>query len=545
VSEHHADIELVERQPSAEDAAVGANPVGPDGTDPPATSRRVWELPPPPKSADPAAAVRLRTDDAEPAGTAGWVSRLRSRESAGFSASFLVHFAVVLILGLLVVASEPGGTFEGLVASLDATDAAELATLEALQAQAVVVDSGFNAVAVASAEESLDPVELVDPTAAASAAAAAPRCDLEAEVLAHGLHLALDADVRGALDGRRGDARARLARQGGGNAASEQAVERGLRWLMAHQRDDGSWHFNHQKSPCRGHCRNPGTEESTTAATALVLLPFLGAGYTHREGEYRDVVERGLYYLQQRAVITREGCNLQEGTMYGQGLATIALCEAYAMTKDPALKEIAQRSLDYIVYAQDTKGGGWRYTPGEPGDTTVTGWQLMGLKSGQMAGLIVPSPSIALAQRFLGSVQSEQGALYGYMSPQPRQTTTAVGLLLRMYTGWHHDHPALARGVEHLAEWGPTDDNMYHNYYATQVMHHWQGPLWETWNQRMRDYLIATQADSSHEAGSWYFAGGYGDRGGRLYNTAMAVMTLEVYYRHMPLYGQAAVEDAF
>jgi hypothetical protein len=350
-----------------------------------------------------------------------------------------------------------------------------------------------------------------------------------------------DARVTGALQGRGREGRAALLRGEGGTPQSERAVEWGLRWLMAHQREDGSWDFDHNKSTCRGQCRNPGTEASTTAATAIALLPFLGAGYTHVEGEYQDVVKQGLYHLVRRARLTPHGNDLQEGTMYAQGLSAIALCEAYAMTQDAALKDLAQGSLRFIVYAQDLKGGGWRYAPGQPGDTTVTGWQLMALKSGQMARLEVPTPTLYLVQRFLDSVQSEGGARYGYMTPQPRDTTTAIGLLCRMYTGWQPDHPGLQKGVAYLSQWGPSEDNMYFNYYATQVLHHWGGSDWEKWNRKLRDHLIATQATNSHEAGSWYFSGGQGQVGGRLYNTALAVMTLEVYYRYMPLYRQQAV----
>jgi hypothetical protein len=126
-----------------------------------------------------------------------------------------------------------------------------------------------------------------------------------------------------------------------------------------------------------------------------------------------------------------------------------------------------------------------------------------------------------------------------------QETTTAVGLLCRMYTGWNRGRPALYRGVDHLHKWGASQTNMYYDYYATQVLHHWQGPEWQAWNKPMRDYLVSTQAAESHEAGSWYFSDPYGDRGGRLYNTAMAIMILEVYYRHMPLYGEEAVHDQF
>jgi len=351
--------------------------------------------------------------------------------------------------------------------------------------------------------------------------------------------------VGGGLEGRGRDARGRLAKSEGGTAQSEKAVEWGLNWLAAHQMDDGSWRFDHNKSVCRGQCRNAGTQPSTTAATAIAVMAFLGAGYSHTEGEHQETLKRALYYLTRQALTTSNGTDFREGTMYAQGLATIALCEAYAMTGDTALKSYAQGGIDFIVFAQDRNGGGWRYQPGEPGDTTVSGWMVMALKSGQMAKLNVPSTTIHDFRRFLDSVQSRYGALYGYKDTRGQRTTTAIGLLMRMYTGWRRHNSALRNGAAYISEWGPSENNMYYNYYATQVMHHRGGTEWEKWNRHMREYLIATQARQGHESGSWYFAERYGDVGGRLYNTAMAVMTLEVYYRYMPLYKEKSVKDNF
>ena len=77
---------------------------------------------------------------------------------------------------------------------------------------------------------------------------------------------------------------------------------------------------------------------------------------------------------------------------------------------------------------------------------TVTGWQLMALKCGQMAGLRVPKPTLYMVTRFLDHVQTDGGAGYGYMTPhsktpQSKATTTAIGLLCRMYTGWRPTTP--------------------------------------------------------------------------------------------------------
>ena len=279
----------------------------------------------------------------------------------------------------------------------------------------------------------------------------------------------------------------------------------------------------------------------------MALLPFLGAGQTHKEGKYKQTVESGLLFLIGKMQVKYGGGDLSDagGQMYSHGLASIALCEAYAMTNDPGLLQPAQMALNYIVYAQDPVGGGWRYQPKQPGDTSVVGWQLMACKSGHMAYLKVPRNTILGVTKFLDFVQADNGAKYGYTGPGAGPATTAVGLLCRMYLGWKHDKPALKAGVEYLHQMGPSD-NMYYNYYATQVMRHYGGEFWEQWNNRMRDPLVKAQDEKGHAKGSWYFTKDpWAMKGGRLYCTSMATMILEVYYRHLPIYGKQAAEDEF
>lgn len=340
--------------------------------------------------------------------------------------------------------------------------------------------------------------------------------------------------------GRRGPHRGRGALERGGSAASEEAVERGLAWLARHQAADGSWRFDLSGCQCDGGCRDPGTVSSTTASTGIALLPFLGAGHTQVDGAYRDTVTRGLYYLMSRMQPTPRGGDLGEGTMYGHGVATLALAEALGMTEDPALAPYVRDAVRFIETAQDLHGGGWRYLPGQPGDTTVTAWQLAALKSAGMAGVAIPSPTLDGVVRFLDRVQVRRGEAYGYQAPQARPCTSAIGLLCRLYTGWRNE-AAIDRGLTALAKGGPAPDAIYLNFYLSQALLQRDHPLWQRWNDRNRDQLVARQAAHGHEAGSWFLADHDTAPGGRLAHTALAVLTLEVYYRLLPIYSPDAV----
>lgn len=348
----------------------------------------------------------------------------------------------------------------------------------------------------------------------------------------------------GMFAGRSRTSRLRNAIREGGSRESEQAVNRGLEWLVKHQCDDGHWSLNayHQVGDCNGQCGGPVRGQSDIAGTALGVLPFLGAGETHRDrdGKYRDEVKGALDWL-----ISHQGPNgalLDNGRMYEHGLALIALSEAYAMTHDEQLKEPAQRAVDLTVRAQ-TNQGGWRYTPNpNDNDLSVTGWHVMGLQSARCAGLDVPEDVFKKIEDYLGRVQVDViGSRYGYTGPSVSISMTSVGLLCRQYLGRRRENPGMQQGVAFLLENLPNKQNphMYYWYYGTQVLHHYGGPEWkEQWNPAMRDLLIEMQETEGHLKGSWPPVGGSAPYAGRVYMTALAICNLEVYYRHMPLYRE-------
>ena len=343
--------------------------------------------------------------------------------------------------------------------------------------------------------------------------------------------------------------RKKSVQKAGGNASSEKAVEDALNWLARHQNHDGSWSFTHTAGDKCSNFENPGTAQTRMGATGLGLLPFLGAGYTHQEeSKYRKTVTDALHYLKNNMQITGALYDtMNHETMYSHGIAACAVAEAYGMTFDQELKGMAQQAIDFISASQDKTLGGWRYTPGEDSDTSVVGWQVMALKSGKLSELKVPQQTLDGVMQWLDRVQSGTisryntiGSAYGYTNVSGTGATTAIGLLCRNYLGVKKTDGGLREGVLSLSKMGPDTDNMYYNYYATMVLFNNSGPtgkLWNAWNKEMRDYLIETQVKAGKDRGSWHFDGPWSDRGGRLYNTALGAMTLEVYYRYLPIYG--------
>jgi hypothetical protein len=346
--------------------------------------------------------------------------------------------------------------------------------------------------------------------------------------------------VAPAFAGRTGAAKRELLK-GGSSPQAEVAVAAGLAWLVKQQQADGHWSLGNKMDQAF-----PGHMSEEVAGSALGLLPLLGAGHTHKgpaDSPFNRSVAHGLEYLLQNQKPDGRFANY----LYSHALAATAVCEAYGMTADPRLKGPAQRALNFIASAQTTAGS-WGYTPdSSPGDTSVTGFQVMALATGRAAGLEVPAKTLEGVVKWLDFCGTADGSGYGYRGPPvPKSplvgaatvtpSMTAVGLLCRLQLGWGPRHPGLKAGVQRLQAAPPESyaKNVYVAYYAAPVMYHAGGDAWRKWNPRLRDALIARQdPDGSWSPPADPPASAYG----RLVNTSLALLTLEVYYRHLPLSG--------
>ncbi|QDV27181.1 hypothetical protein [Aureliella helgolandensis] len=343
---------------------------------------------------------------------------------------------------------------------------------------------------------------------------------------------------------------------------TELAIERGLTFLSKFQRPNGSWRLQDFDTTV--------LIRSDTAATGLALLAFQGAGYTHRQFKYADQVDLALKFLieNQRPsgdlYIPQDPASDQNAWLYSHGIATLALCEAYGMTQDPELKVAAQQALNFMVASQDPKQGGWRYRPQFGADTSVSGWFMMAFKSGQLAGLEVPSETFDRIENYLDASQQSPQVPYLYRynpyaadTPQqrhglqPTAVMTSVGLLMRLYFDWNRNQPRMLAGADHLLDHLPNNGtairsqrDTYYWYYATQVMFHMQGAHWKRWHDELYPLLINHQVAQGEFEGSWDPLSPtpdlWANYGGRLYVTTLNLLSLEVSYRHLPLYDATA-----
>jgi len=357
----------------------------------------------------------------------------------------------------------------------------------------------------------------------------------------------------------------RRAGQGGGQG-SQRAVEWGLEWLARHQDPSGFWSCAGFSNLCRtNRCDGEGDQMHDVGVTGLALLAFLGSGNTPNHGKYKRVVKSGLRYLQ-KIQDPETGCfgeiNSHQSFLYDHAVATLAMTEGYGLSGWPILEENAQQGINFIHAARNPYKA-WRYAYPADGnnDTSVTGWMVMALKSGEDFGLEVDHAAFLGARLFLDEMTDENTYRTGYLSrggysarepgmaerwPESKtEAMTAVAMLCRIFLGEDPDtSPALRGGADLLRKQLPLWDEQegtidyYYWYYGSYAMFQLAGRDWDRWQSRMLDAVVRTQRQDGDESGSWdpqYDP--FGHRGGRVYSTAIMTLCLEVYYRYDRVLG--------
>jgi len=352
----------------------------------------------------------------------------------------------------------------------------------------------------------------------------------------------------------------------GGSGATEGAVSRGLRWLAAHQDEGGGWSAEGFDRHCHHHvrCGGRGMSEFDVGVTALAVLAFLGAGHVPESGPaiadpssvspYRRNVEKALDHLLSRQDGRGAFGATGDNYLYNHALATLAMAEAFAMTGASRHRAALDAALAF-TFAVQQGGGGWDYTSQQTGrnDLSITGWQVMALRSAELAGVSLPDEPLERLRRYLdGAVTGSGEGIYANIGQEAGRrgiNMVAVGLLSRLYMGAGRDEEKVRRAAERLlrtppdwertGDWERTFQSYYHWYAATLALFHLGGDEWRAWNFFVARTLPDLQSRKAHEEGSWPPEPSWvGASGGRVYATAVNVLTLETYYRYEPLHRE-------
>ncbi|MBI5367422.1 MAG: terpene cyclase/mutase family protein [Planctomycetes bacterium] len=368
----------------------------------------------------------------------------------------------------------------------------------------------------------------------------------------------------------------------GSTDATENAVTAGLRWLARHQNSDGSWDAESYSGNCKKSiCEGKGYRDYNVGLTGLSLLAFLGAGYTHlsrdkymdpitgKEMSFGTVVKQGILYLIKSQ--DSDGCfGAKTGgkMLYNHAVASLAMAEAYGLTQSPLFKDPAQRGIDFLLASKNPYKA-WRYQPKDgENDSSVTGWCVMAMKSAEISGLNVGRAAFEEALSFIDEITEKNYGKCGYTKLEDagvkvvvqgknedytnHESLTAVGMLVRIFCKHDPKDPILEMGgkllVQDLPIWDKAKktNDYYYWYYGTLALFQYDGPdsgqsqkYWGAWNKAMVDALVKNQATAKDQcaAGSWDSDDRWGFEGGRVYATALNVLTLEVYYRYDSAFG--------
>ena len=346
----------------------------------------------------------------------------------------------------------------------------------------------------------------------------------------------------GGFSNRSGGGRRLMSKHYNGSHETEEAVETGLQWLAFHQEPDGHWDA----------AKYEAGQSTDTAVTALATLALLGAGYTEKIGKYKENVIRAVAWLKSKQdenglIFNPNDAGAHRGIGYPGAIATLAMVEAAGMARVPSTVKAAQAAVDYCTKIhQQSDGGnsklGWRYAPNTSGDISVSAWFIAALKSARQAGLSVNPGAFEGAIHFLDSVERKGNnsvSQYSYMpGTETNKRRNAMGIYCRLILGWPSNE--LQASVDSFVtqggtpSWTGTGENvdLYYWYYGTLCTFQQGGDVWKRWNTDLKSALLSSQAKKGDNQGSWPVVGEFSGEWGRVGQTALGCLCLEVYYRY-------------
>jgi hypothetical protein len=484
----------------------------------------------------------------------------RLRQAPTFASSLAAHALALLLLWLLLPA--PARATPRHHVEVAAPDPAPVATPEPERMPEVAPEKTDEPVVVDANTPIVDAAPADDAGGDAGGDDASTDAHLAADLQHASGAIGFGPTAGGPYTGRSG-------RKGpgttGGGIGAQPSIDAALRWLRAHQDDDGRWDcdgFAKHDDPSLPACSGPGNGVHDVGVTGLALLAFLGDGSTMRSGPYRDQVKKAVLWLRaQQRDDGLFGAPVAHDYVYDHAIAAYAMCEAYGLSGYSLLRDPAQKGLDHLA-AHRNPYGVWRYQPRDgDGDTSITGWCVMALAAGKHFGLAVDATALQTTAVWLDTVTDASGR-HGYTAAGQRssrkpgdhgsrfpadrtEAMTAVGLFARFFLGQDPAKtPAMPKAADLLLLQPPAWDEAggrvdhYAWYYASYALFQMGGKRWTAWQKQLEPTLLKKQhrdPKDGNRFGSWDPDCAWGEDGGRVYSTAILALCLQANYRYSRL----------
>ncbi len=276
-----------------------------------------------------------------------------------------------------------------------------------------------------------------------------------------------------------------------------------------------------------------GTRDDDLHTTALCLLACLGNGHTHRVGQFRKNVRKGLRLLLSHE--QREDGSFSDDTLVN-ALCTMAVSEAYAMTKDKKVGRMALIAAENLLKSQLPGGGFPRRTGGNESDIRTTCWATIALRS-PMVGRRYYYEEKIFEEYLWTSIQARIRKYIVKMLEKEKDSHSLAGLTISaIFTGIKRKGPLLETAwtelSKNLPSWEKERDAEY-IYFGTYSWFQKGGKGWKTWYTAGKNILVKRLIHGELLDGSWNpVMGPASKRHGRIFTTALNTLTLEIYYRY-------------